>query len=315
MPPPELPPLPPGPLSLGAARELGLRDHQWRLASLLRQTQTVRALTEATTTTERARAFALALPTDCVFSHVSAAQLWGIPLPAPLEDQVALDVMRATGKGCIERRGCISHRGKERRVTTMVHGLPVTSLADTWVDLGEVVDRGLGRDDLVVAGDVVAGRTSGLHPGSPVTDAVQPLADALAARVRPRHKTLLMTALSLLRTGVRSPMETRARLMFHDARFPEPEVNGPVHAGDGGWLAEGDLVWRQQRVVGEYQGAVHAGIAARSRDAYRSGLLRDEGWTVLELFREDLVDRARRTTTLRRFARALNLDPSTLVIT
>ncbi|MDF3046367.1 MAG: hypothetical protein K0R30_2595, partial [Ornithinibacter sp.] len=34
-----------------------------------------------------------------------------------------------------------------------------------------------------------------------------------------------------------------------------------------------------------------------------------------ELFREDLVDRARRTTTLRRFARALNLDPSTLVIT
>ena len=79
MPPPELPPLPPGPLSLGAARELGLRDHQWRLSSLLRQTQTVRALTEATTTTERARAFALALPTDCVFSHVSAAQLWGIP--------------------------------------------------------------------------------------------------------------------------------------------------------------------------------------------------------------------------------------------
>ena len=315
MPPPELPPLPPGPLSLAAARELGLRDHQWRLASLVRQTQTVRALTHATTTRERARAFALALPADCLFSHVSAAQLWGIPLPASLDDQVALDVMRATGKARIERHGCISHRGAECRVTTMVHGLRVTSLADTWVDLGEVVDRGMGRDDLVVAGDVVAGRTPGIHARSPATDAVQPLADALSARVRPRHKTLLTTALALVRNGVRSPMETRARLMFHDAGFPEPEVNAPVHAHDGGWLAEGDLVWREQRVVGEYQGAVHAGIAARSRDAHRSGLLGDEGWTVLELFREDLFEPRRRTTTLLRFARALHLDASTLAIT
>ncbi len=201
-------------------------------------------------------------------------------------------------------------------MTTMVHGLRVTSLADTWVDLGEVVDRGVGRDDLVVAGDVVAGRTPGIHPRSPVTDAVQPLADALAARVRPRHKTLLMTALSLVRDGVRSPMETRARLMFHDARFPEPEVNGPVHAARrrvarrGATSCGGSSGWS-----GSTRAPCTRAIAARSRDAHRSGLLGDEGWTVLELFREDLVDRARRTTTLRRFARALHLDPSTLAIT
>ena len=30
MPPPQLPPLPPGPLTLAAARQLGLSDHQWR---------------------------------------------------------------------------------------------------------------------------------------------------------------------------------------------------------------------------------------------------------------------------------------------
>ena len=46
MPPPQLPPLPPGPLTLAAARQLGLSDHQWRLKGLRRQTQTVRTLTE-----------------------------------------------------------------------------------------------------------------------------------------------------------------------------------------------------------------------------------------------------------------------------
>ena len=47
---------------------------------------------------------------------------------------------------------------------------------------GEVVSRGLGRDDLVVAGDVVATRTSRVPPGSSTAHAVRPLADALAAR-------------------------------------------------------------------------------------------------------------------------------------
>ena len=45
-PPPQLPTLPPGPLTLAAARQLGLSDHQWRLKGLRRQTQTVRTLTE-----------------------------------------------------------------------------------------------------------------------------------------------------------------------------------------------------------------------------------------------------------------------------
>ena len=104
--------------------------------------------------------------------------------------------------------------------------------------------------------------------------------------------------------------------MFVDAGFPEPEVNGHVHAADGGWLAECDLLWRAQKVIGEYQGAVHAGIRARSRDSHRNGLLTDEGWLVLEIFAEDHTDPQRRALMLNRFARALDLDldPATLRI-
>ena len=110
-------------------------------------------------------------------------------------------------------------------------------------------------------------------------------------------------------------MESRARLMFHRAGFPEPEVNAAVHAHDGGWLAEGDLVWRGQRVIGEYQGAVHGGIRERSYDADRNGLLTDEGWRVLEIYSDDVFRPARRRETVTRFALALGLDPSTLHIT
>jgi hypothetical protein len=59
---------------------------------------------------------------------------------------------------------------------------------------------------------------------------------------------------------------------------------------------------------------VHAGIRNRSLDAYRNGSLADEGWTVLEIFAEDLAEGARRVRTLTRFARALALDPGALDI-
>ena len=95
----------------------------------------------------------------------------------------------------------------------------------------------------------------------------------------------------------------------------EPEVNAPVHARDVGWLAEGDLVWRAQRVIGGYQGAVHGGIPEPSYDADRNGLLRDEGWHVLELFSDDVFRAPRRRETVTRFALAMGLAPATLHIT
>jgi hypothetical protein len=311
--PPELPALPSGPLDLELARRLGLSDHQWRSARLRRVTRSVRSLDALSSTRERAAAYALALPSDAVFSHVTAAQLWGLPLPAELEAQVVLDVIRPTGRGLVERQGCHGHRGAERRSTTTVHGIRVTSLTDSWVDLGEVVQRGLDLDDLVIAADEVLARGGAARTS--VGDPTVHLRRVLAGRVRPRNARLLGTALGLARPGVRSPMETRARLMFHRAGFPEPEVNAAVYARDGGWLAEGDLVWRAQRVIGEYQGSVHGGIRERSYDADRNGLLTDDGWRVLEIYADDVFRAARRRETVTRFARALGLDLSTLFIT
>ena len=292
---------------------------RWRLRApeLTTPTRSVRAVGEVDALVDRARAFRVALPGDVVFSHVTACQLWELPLPRRLEDQVELDVMRGTARAHIRRSGCRGHRGLEHRSTVRCRGLPVTGLADTWVDLGEVLDRGLAVDDLVVVGDQVLTRLAGEpEPGESPREryarARAELGRALEARVRPRGKAALASALDLVRAPVRSPMETRARLMVHRAGFPEPQVNADAHAVGGGWLLEGDLVWPQQRVVGEYQGKDHASIRRRSYDAQRHAVAGEEGWRVLEIYSEDVFRRPRRLACLRRFARELGLDPALL---
>ena len=109
-------------------------------------------------------------------------------------------------------------------------------------------------------------------------------------------------------------MESRARLMFVRAGFPEPEVNADVFDSHGGWLLEGDLVWRRQRVIGEYQGADHASMRRRSADASRATCAEAEDYRIVEIFAEDVYRGARRRACLSRFARELCLDPSCLRI-
>lgn len=65
-------------------------------------------------------------------------------------------------------------------------------------------------------------------------------------------------------------METRARLIFVLAGFPSRRSDTtPVVDRAGEWLGEGDLVWRAERVVGEYQGSHHADITRRAKDTGR----------------------------------------------
>jgi hypothetical protein len=288
--------------TVGEAREAGVRGADLRALGMHAPTRGVRAPAAPADLLARVEAFATGLPDDAAFSHVTAARLLGLPLPAALEADRDLDVMRGSQHTRIRRRGCRGHRGLERRVVELRHGIRVVGAADTWCDLAELSDPELTVHDLVVVGDAVA---SG--PGA--------LRAALDSRVRPRSKRRLETSLALVRRGSRSPMETRTRLMFHGAGFPEPELNAVVRDEHGGWVLCGDLVWRDRRVIGEYQGGDHASITRRSADASRAGAARDLGWTVIEVFSADVFSGARRRACLARFARALGLDPGTLDIT
>ncbi len=275
----------------------GLARHDLRDPRLHTPTRGVRTPVEPAALRDRAQAFAAGLPDDVAFSHVTAALLHGLHLPRRVEEDSRLHVIRHSGRTRIRRAGCAGHRGLECRIVGSICGLRVVSPADTWVDLAELVRPGLTLDDLVVAGDVVANRRGG----------VDDLRAALARRVRPRGAAMLDDALAEIRPGTRSPMETRARLMFVRAGLPEPEINAAVHDVDGEWILEADLLWRQQKVIAEYQGAVHAPIEQRSVDNQRRQLAEDNGHVVIEVFKEDVFGGVRRATCIRRVRTALGL--------
>lgn len=241
---------------------------------------------------ERFAALRLVCPDGAFLSHCSAAQLHGLPLPRECEHE-ALHV--TTHRSRIRRRGVVAHRGRRR--TVVVRDVPVTGLAETWLDLAPFV----GLDDLVVLGDAVAGRLGGTAE----------LESALTRSTKGVRRARV--ALDWIRVGSASPMETRSRVLVGRAGLPEPELNVEIHDPEGGWLATGDLVWREAKVVGEYQGKDHFGDYARGdKDIVRRRLVEAAGWTYVDFTKDDYYRRPRRLALVRRLAGELacELDPA-----
>ena len=142
-----------GAFTVAQGRAAGLGTSRLSGPDLRRPTHGVRSLARPETFRELVLATRLALPSDVAFSHLTSARLWGLPLPRELEDG-PIDAMRATSAARVRRRGCVGRRGLESRTTTENRGLRLTSLEDTWCDLGETLEL----DDLVVVGDAVARR-------------------------------------------------------------------------------------------------------------------------------------------------------------
>ncbi|WP_141819560.1 hypothetical protein [Humibacillus xanthopallidus] len=174
----------------------------------------------------------------------------------------------------------------------------MTSLAETWVDMGELIRPGfpLGLDDLVVMGDAVATKLG----------SVEPLQEALGARVGPQGKLTLLEALTWIRVGSESPGETRTRLVLVRAGLPEPELNQPVYAAGDRWLGRPDMRWVAQRVLLEYQGReFHDSDEQRAADKVRFRRFGDDGRSVLDVWDEDVNTDAARVTLVLRTAEAL----------
>ncbi|KAB7745472.1 hypothetical protein GA707_05980 [Nostocoides sp. F2B08] len=211
-----------------------------------------------------------------------------------------------------------SHNGAELRLLVERDGLNVTSAADTWVDLAAPW-LGLTVEELVVAGDAACEliaptrwETEEVHPTlrpgekgwltDPALGGIAHLWRAMARRRRHKGKAQLLEALPLMRPRVWSPMETRSRLLVTRAGLPEPLLNAWVRGPDGEEILKGDLTWRRQRTVGEFQGAPHAGLDARGKDSAKRGLAEAAGWRVVEIFKADIFESWRRTELIRRLA-------------
>lgn len=181
------------------------------------------------------------------FSHVTAAIIYGLPLPRDCERSPVLHV-------CTEDAGkrhgspfVVGHHVAPGSVgIAHYRGLDVTSPVDTWCQLSAV----LGLDDLIRMGDALVRRQSPLAT-------LELLAAGVARYSGHRGARLLREAFRWVREGVDSPKETDLRLVIVRGGLPEPEVNGQILIDSGAATTHGDLVYRQYKVLVEYDGELH----------------------------------------------------------
>lgn len=211
------------------------------------------------------------------FSHVSAALLYGIPLPRICEQRASVDVSVSAPAHPPRTRGVIGHRLASDTAVRLLRGHRLAAPVETWLQLGTV----LQLDDMIIAGDFLVRRKRPLAT-------IEELRAATRVGGRPGIQ-VARRALKDVRQGTDSPMETITRLILVRAGLPEPMVGYTVHDGAGDFVATPDLAYVAQKVAIEYQGAVHWSSPRIIReDIARREALERAGWQVILVVAEDL---------------------------
>lgn len=193
------------------------------------------------------RAQARRLPDDAFFSHVTAARLWGIPLPAHLENSPLTDLTRPSPHHAPEGPGVRGH-------TLVVHPADVlprrvvrlTSLPRTWCDLAPL----LTEEELLAAGDFLVWRKR--PPLIRVSrEALHTQVDRHPGRIAAAKR---LVVLPLLSDRAGSAAESTLRYRFLRAGLPEMLVNSPVRDDSGRVIAIPHLQFADFRLAVEFHG-------------------------------------------------------------
>ena len=243
---------------------------------------------------ENALLYARVMPGNQFFSHVTAAVLWGLPLPSRvLTDAFGrprmLDVAVRAPLRHPRHDGVLGHQAKQRSVAVVdhaTHGVRLTSPAFTWVMLATVV-----RDeyDLVAIADGVVREQ--MFSGDPPPLGTREQLESAVRSGRRVGIRALRDALPRVRTRSASRMETRCRLIIVDAGLIEPVLNHTVFDSIGGPIAVVDLAYPELRIAIEYEGEHHLRDPEQwAKDIARYEALANAGWFVIRVTKNDVFD-------------------------
>ncbi len=244
----------------------------------------------------RARSYAVRMGEEEFFSHVTAAVIWGLPLPAGRLTGAAVHVSVFSPHRLHRSKGIAGHEAAVRSTSIQYDPhtrLRVSSPSTTWAMLGALLHD---PRDLVAAGDAAVRQW---RVGEPLTTL-----DRLNAAVESGRRVgiqRLRDALPLIRTSSASRPETWLRLILCDDGLPEPALNFDIFQG-GVRLACVDLAYPAQRVAIEYEGEHHLLNPAQwARDIRRYEVLEAAGWKVIRITKDEvfktpevLLERVRR---------------------
>lgn len=220
-----------------------------------------------------------------VFSHQTAAVLWGIWLPQGTTGHHPVHLSKAKQAGGPPRRKHVTgHLLPLDATIKRYQGVRVTGPAWTWVELAAT---GMEFDDLVAAGDSLLQRADGpsgeRDPGMHPLSSVQDLEDVIDRRPGFRGLNRAREAIAWLRPGSDSAQESRLRVRVIQAGFPEPAVNPEVELSTGEKIPP-DLVWQDVKICLQYEGDHHRSDSEQwDRDIQRDLRMQRDGWIVIRV--------------------------------
>jgi very-short-patch-repair endonuclease len=230
---------------------------------------------------DRCAALLVAIPEGAFFSHVTAARLW--PLPLPQSSAAAPIHVSVPAPGRPPRRVAVAgHLVKDPLVGVVRrHGLPLVDPETLFCQLSTQ----LCLADLVAAGDALVLRP--VYQDQRDDERPWVSLPRLKERVelfRGRGKRAAAGAVDLVRPGAESRPETLLRLAIRQAGLPEPEVNVELRDTCGRFLGRADLVYRQWRVIVEYDGDQHRTSTRQfDHDVIRLEGFARAGWSVVRI--------------------------------
>ncbi|RKR20825.1 hypothetical protein C8D78_1467 [Arthrobacter oryzae] len=257
---------------MAEARTAGLSRRRTRAQDLVTPCYGVRA-TAAIPDSLLKRVHALTAVTGAVVSHLSAAALWGFPLPRAVENLAVIHLTSRPGRRAVRHKNVVGHQ-RTLEPEEIVSGARAscTSPLRTWFDLAGI----LSLDELIIAGDFL------LRRRNPLTTLDRLDAFLAGKQGRPGYRRA-MRARSLIRASTDSPKETELRLLLIRHGLPEPGINVPMFDESGGWIQDPDLSYEQEKVAIQFDGGHHATPAQRRSDIFRDENARDAGWRVVVL--------------------------------
>lgn len=215
------------------------------------------------------------MPRGSVFSHLTAARLYGLEV-APA-DQV--DVTVPADARLSARAGLRVHRAQLGRTeVTRRGGLPVTSAIRTCLDLA----RELPVREAVAAVDMA------LHQRLVRVEDLQARLEPFARRRGVRRARQVG---ELAEPRSESPMESRLRVILIDGGLPRPEAQVTLRDGPR-FLGRADLYYPQARLCIEYDGSTHRESLAE--DDVRQNRLVSAGYRLLRYTAADVYGQPER---------------------
>lgn len=215
-----------------------------------------------------------------VACDLTAAHLWAMVLPSGFGlDVDAQACALATNRGGSRHRAA-GIRGRRLELPashlTMLDGVALTTPARTWLDCAAMIPW----RDLVAMGDAML-----RHNLAAVHDLEHMVSWGRGRRgVRSARQ-----ALGILDPQSESPGESWLRAYLISTGIPQPVCNFPVTIGEYAFRL--DLAWPPSRVAAEYDGTDFHDDSRRHRDDWRRNLLRQAGWVIIVVRKEDLSGR------------------------